>query len=93
MGSRKVQMVGCISCFFVPMTLEEEVWVVGRFRWWAVLVALLCSHDIRRGIVSRGKVQMVDCISCFFVPMTLKEEVWVVGRFRWWAVKVASLFP
>ena len=39
MGSRKVQMVDCFSFLFVPMTLEEEVWVVGRFRWWAVLVA------------------------------------------------------
>ena len=25
MGSRKVQMVDCLSFFFVPMTLEEEV--------------------------------------------------------------------
>ena len=41
MGSRKVQMVDCLSLFFVPMTLEEEVWVVGRFRCWAVLVASL----------------------------------------------------
>ena len=41
MGSGKVQMVGCNSCFFVPMTLWEEVLVVGRFRWWAELVASL----------------------------------------------------
>ena len=41
MGSGKVQMVGCNSYFFVPMTLGEEVWVVGRFRWWAVTVAAL----------------------------------------------------
>ena len=83
-GSGQVHMVDCNSCFFVPMTLGEEVLVVGRLRWWAVIVASLfpLSHDIRRGIVSRGKVQMVVCISCFFVPMTLEEELWVVGRFR-----------
>ena len=32
MGSGKVQMVGCMSCVFVPMTSEEELQVVGRFR-------------------------------------------------------------
>ena len=41
MGFGKVQMVDCISCFFVPMTLGEEVLVVGRFRWWTVIVASL----------------------------------------------------
>ena len=41
MGSGKVQMVGCNSCCFVPMTLGEEVLVVGRFRWWTVIVASL----------------------------------------------------
>ena len=41
MGSGKVQMLGCKSCFFVPMTLKEEVWVVGRFRWWTVIVSSL----------------------------------------------------
>ena len=34
MGGGKVQMVDCNSCFFVPMTLGEEVWVVGRIRCW-----------------------------------------------------------
>ena len=41
MGSGKVQMVGCYCCCFVPMTLEKEVLVLGRFRWWTVLVAAL----------------------------------------------------
>ena len=41
MGSGKVQMVNCNSFIFVPITLEEEVWVVGRFRCWAVKVASL----------------------------------------------------
>ena len=41
MGSVKVQMVDCTSFFFVPMTLGEEVWVVGRFRWWTVIVTSL----------------------------------------------------
>ena len=41
MGSGKVQMVDCHSYFFVSMTLEEEVWVVGRFRWWTVIVSSL----------------------------------------------------
>ena len=41
MGSGKVQMVDCNSFIFVPMTLGEEVWVVGRFRWWTVIVASL----------------------------------------------------
>ena len=39
----KVRMKGCDSCLFVPMTLEEEVWVVGRFRWWTVIVAALST--------------------------------------------------
>ena len=41
MGSGKVQMVDCNSCFFVPMTLGEEVWLVGRLIWWAVIVSSL----------------------------------------------------
>ena len=41
MGSGKVQMVGYNSCCFVTMTLEKEVWVVGRFGWWAIIVAAL----------------------------------------------------
>ena len=92
MGSGKVQMVGCISCVYVPMTLEEEVWVVGRLRWWAVLVASL-SHDIRGGSVGSGMVQIMDCNSFIFVPSTLGEEMWVVGRFRWWTVIVSSVSP
>ena len=41
MGNGKVQKVDCTIFFFVPMTLEEEVLVVGRFRWWTVIVASL----------------------------------------------------
>ena len=41
MVSGKVNMVGCNSFIFVPMTLGEGVWVVGRIRWWTVIVASL----------------------------------------------------
>ena len=48
MGSGKVQMVDCHSYFFVSMTLEEEVWVVGRFRLWAVIVSSLSPYHKER---------------------------------------------
>ena len=38
MGSGKVQMVVCNSFIFVPMTLGEEMWVVGRFRLLSVIL-------------------------------------------------------
>ena len=49
MGGGKVQMVGCNSFIFVPMTLGEEVWVVGRVRCWTVIVASLFPwHYVRK---------------------------------------------
>ena len=45
MGSGKVQMVDCNSFIRVPMTLGEEVWVVGRYRWWTVIVSSLSPYD------------------------------------------------
>ena len=45
MGSGKVQMVDCNSFIRVPMTLGEEVLVVGRYRWWTVIVSSLSPYD------------------------------------------------